>query len=110
MYPAHNFSLLAKKISWYVDVFQKLWYSFDDKEKFIKQAGDICFSNDRLLKEIKKVIYDIIVKNREEEFRPWRDFYIFKMPRGWRIILYKKSIIGDIWDHRFYDKALKNKI
>ncbi len=101
---------LMKKICWYTDIFEQLGYTFDNKEKFIESTAEYCYSNDRLEKDIRRVLYDIIVKNKYEQHKDGRDYYVFSMPRWWRIILYKKWVIGTIWPHDYYEKFLKNNL
>lgn len=100
---------LLKKMSWYADMFQELGYSFDNKKKFISDAAEYSYSNPRLDKEIKKILNDVIVKNREEEHKFWRGFYVFDMTNWWRILLYKKGIIHTLWSHDSYERHIKNR-
>ena len=99
---------LIRKITWYADIFEKLGYIFISKEKFIQSSAEYCHSNTRLDKDIKRVISDIIVKNKQEQHRSWRNYYAFELPNGWRILLSKKGVISDIWPHDYYEKYLKN--
>lgn len=101
---------LIKKMRWYGDVFEQLGYAFDNKEKFIESSAEYCYSNPRLDKDIKKIISDIIFKNKQEKYKDWRDYYVFNMPNGWRIILNKKGTISTIWSHDYYEKYLKNNL
>ena len=99
---------LLKKMRWYVDIFEQLGYTFTTKEKFIESSTECCYSNLRLDKDIRRIIYDIVVKNKQEQHRDWRDYYTFDMANGWRILLSKKWIIDNIWPHDYYEKYLKN--
>ena len=99
---------LLKKMRWYADIFEKLGYTFDAKEKFIESTAEYCHSNARLDKEIKKIIYDLIVKNKQEQKKIWRNYYTFEMPNWWRILLYKKGVISSAWPHDYYERHLKN--
>lgn len=99
---------LLKKTRWYADAFEQLGYTFLTKEKFIESSAEFCHSNLRLDKDIRRVIYDIVVKNKQEQHRDWRDYYTFDMANGWRILLYKKGVIANVWPHDYYEKYLKN--
>jgi hypothetical protein len=99
---------LVRKMRWYVDIFEQLWYAFSAKEKFIQSAAEYCYSYAKLDKDIKKIIFDLIVKNKQEQHRDWRNYYTFEMSNWRRILLSKKWIIDSIWSHDHYEKYLKN--
>jgi hypothetical protein len=99
---------LIKKLSWYTGIFEKIWYVFENKQKFIESAADYCYSNVRLDKDIKRIVYDAIVKNKQEQKKIWRNYYTFEMPNWRRIMLYKKGVISTLWPHDYYEKHLKN--
>ncbi|MFA7298254.1 MAG: hypothetical protein WC010_01275 [Candidatus Absconditabacterales bacterium] len=98
----------TKKMCGYTHIFEQMGYIFDNKEKFIETASAHCLSNIRLDKEFKKVICDIIMKNKKEQKKRGRDYYTFEMANGWRILLYKKGVISSIGPHDFYEKHIKN--
>lgn len=70
---------IFRKVSWLSEIFEQIWYSFEDKEKFIASTTDYCLSNDRLYNELKKLIYDIIVKGKKEQYKDGKKYYTFNI-------------------------------
>lgn len=99
---------VAKKILWYVEIFSELGYVYENKKKFIDMLTNDCTSHPRLLKDVRKTLYALIMNNKQEQFKPWRNYYSFPLSEWWRIILYKKWIISTIWSHDYYETSLKN--
>ncbi len=99
---------LSKKISWCADVFERIGYTFENKKNFIQTTTAYCLSNTRFYKEIKKLLYAIVVKWFQEQRKDGKDYYVFNLLAQRRIILPKKWVISTILPHDKYEKYIKN--
>lgn len=103
-------SYINKKILWYIEIFSELGYTYENKKKFIDTVTRDCIAHPRLLKDIRKTLSALIMVNKQEQFKPWRNYYNFPLSQWWRIVLYKKWVISTIWSHDYYETNLKNNI
>lgn len=100
------------RLSWYVDMFEKIGYQFEDKEDFLNQfinATDKT-GNDRLEKSVFTALqqrifwYESLRKKFSSGYRA-----ICLNYKAWRIVLINMKIT-DILDHDEYMKLVNNRV
>lgn len=114
IYNVWNETILEKRMELYIDILEKLWHKFSDKELFKKESIETIESHtsiqieEGLKKAIIKIIGWTITLMKKNAFG-YRDYEMGWQYDNWRIVLYPNKEIMKICSHPEYESIIDSR-
>ena len=106
-----NKSDIQERLSWYISMFEELWFQFKDKENFLQQLENAIDRTDKgCLEKSIQIALKFRIYGNESLSKKWAFWYraICLNYRAWRIVLTNMQITH-ILPHDEYEKLINTK-